>query len=114
MGVLAPHARWRPEVVVYHGTERDRAKDFRAGVGGAPRPRYWTWALLMRRAFDLDILRCPRCAGRMQLIATIDDPAVIQRILAHLGLPCAREDPQPPLPLTATAAEQPALSSVTV
>ncbi len=50
----------------------------------------------------------------MQLIATIDDPAVIQRILAHLGLPRAREDPQPPLPLTATAAEQPALSSVTV
>jgi len=113
-GVLAPHARWRPEVVVYHGTERDRAKDFRAGVGGAPRPRYWTWALLMRRAFDVDVLRCPRCAGRMQLITTIDDPAVIQRILAHLGLPRAREDPQPPLPLTATAAEQPALSSVTV
>jgi hypothetical protein len=40
----------------------------------------------MRRVFDLDALRCPRCAGRMQLIATIDDPAVIQRILAHLGL----------------------------
>jgi hypothetical protein len=32
----------------------------------------------MRRASDLDVLRCPRCAGRMQLIATIDDPAVIQ------------------------------------
>jgi hypothetical protein len=27
----------------------------------------------MRRAFDLDVLRCPRCAGRMELIATIDD-----------------------------------------
>lgn len=56
----------------------------------------------MRRAFDLDVLRCPRCAGRMELIATIDAPAVIQRILAHLGLPGAREDPRedprPPLP----------------
>ena len=92
-GVLAPHARWRPEIVAYHRTERGRARDFRAGVGGAPKPRYWTWALLMRRAFDLDVLRCPRCAGRMQLIATIDDPTVIQRILAHLGLPRAREDP---------------------
>jgi hypothetical protein len=30
----------------------------------------------MRRAFDLDVLRCPRCAGRMELIATIDDLAV--------------------------------------
>ena len=41
-------------------------------------------------AFGLDVLRCPRCAGRMPLMATIDDLAVIQRILAHLGLPGAR------------------------
>ena len=39
----------------------------------------------MRRALDLDVLRRPPCAGRMQLIATIDDPAVIQKIPAHLG-----------------------------
>ena len=31
-------------------------------------------------AFGLDVLRCPRCAGRMPLMATIDDLAVIQRI----------------------------------
>src|SRR5207249_11981807 len=86
----------------------------RAESEGAHRPRYWTWALPMRRAFDLDVLRCPRCAGRMQLIATIDDPAVIQRILAHLRLPGAREDPRPPLPLTAAGAEQQALPGVTV
>ena len=46
------------------------------------------------RAFDLDVLRCPRCAGRMELIATIDDPAVIHRMLADLGLPGARDDPE--------------------
>jgi len=50
----------------------------------------------------------------MQLIATIDDPAVIQRILAHLGLPGTRDDPQPPWPMTAAEAEQPALPAVTV
>jgi len=52
----------------------------------------------MRRAFDLDVLRCPRCSGRMQLIATIDDPAVIQRILAHLGRlhPADSPGPAPP------------------
>jgi hypothetical protein len=113
-GALAPHARWRAEVVAYRRTERDRARDPRAKGAGAPRPRYWTWALLMRRAFDLDVLRCPRCAGRMQLIATIEDPAVIQRILAHLGLPGAREDPRPPVPLTAAGAKQPALPGVTI
>jgi hypothetical protein len=62
------------------------------GRGGG-RPRAWTWAALMRRAFGLDVLRCPRCGGRMTLIATIDDPAIIHRILAHLGLPDARDGP---------------------
>jgi len=41
----------------------------------------------------------------MHLIATIDDPAVIQKILARLGLPGAREDPRPPLPRTAAGTE---------
>ncbi|HEV2057650.1 MAG TPA: transposase [Methylomirabilota bacterium] len=91
-GVLAPRARWRLDVVAYRRTERDRARDPRAGGEGAPRPRYRPWALLMRRAIDLDVLRCPRCAGRMPRIATIDDPAVMQKILAHLGLPGARGD----------------------
>ncbi|HEV2054777.1 MAG TPA: transposase [Methylomirabilota bacterium] len=120
-GVLAPGARWRPEVVAYRRAESDGATGpsaaaGRAGPGGwgGERPRYWTWAALMRRAFDLDVLRCPRCAGRMQLIATIDDPAVIQKILARLGLPGTREDPRPPLPLTAAGAEQPTLPGVTV
>ena len=34
-----------------------------------------------------------RCAGRMDLIGTVDEPAVIHRILAHLALPSARDDP---------------------
>ena len=40
----------------------------------------------MRRAFEADVLSCPRCGGRMTVLATIEDPAVIQRILTHLGL----------------------------
>jgi hypothetical protein len=68
----------------------------------------------MRRAFDLDVLRCPRCSGRMQLIATINDPAVIQWILAHLGLPGVRDGPPPPAAVSAAQAEQPAFPSVTL
>jgi hypothetical protein len=48
----------------------------------------------MRRAFDIDVLACPRCGGRMRLIATVEDPRVIRQILAHLGLPT--EVPRPP------------------
>ncbi len=65
------------------GTNQRRAGAGTPGRGPAP-------LLDVGRAdapgFGLEVLRCPRCAGRMQLMATIDDPAVIQRILAHLGL----------------------------
>mgnify|MGYP001592276194 FL=1 len=50
----------------------------------------------------------------MPLLATIDEPAAIQKILARLGLPGAREDPRPPLPLTAAGAERPTLPGVSV
>src|SRR5439155_2094904 len=60
-----------------------------------PRPR------IMHRAFEADVLACPRCGGRMVVLATIEDPAVIRRILTHLGasmepgeaLPAARASP---------------------
>jgi len=115
-GVLAPHACWRPAVVAFGRPEGDAALAPHEPMGraeaeryGAARSRYWTWAALMRRAFDLDVLRCPRCAGRMQLIATIDDPAVIHRILAHLALPGARDDPAPAAAVSPPRDNQPAL-----
>ena len=39
-----------------------------------------------RRSFEIDVLACPECGGRMQLIAFIAEPAVAKRILDHLGL----------------------------
>jgi hypothetical protein len=117
-GALAPHARWRAEVVAYRRADIGRAPDPGAAVAEVGRrregsPGSWTWAALMRRAFDLDVLRCPRCAGRMQLIATIEDPAVIQRILDYLGLPGTREGP-PPCSMMEVGGEQPTLPGVTV
>jgi hypothetical protein len=46
-----------------------------------PPSRHWAWADLMRRAFDIDVLACPRCGGRLRLIATVEDPDAIQAIL---------------------------------
>jgi uncharacterized protein YbaR (Trm112 family) len=43
--------------------------------------RHWAWADLMRRASDIDVLACPRCGGRLRLIATVEDPDAIRAIL---------------------------------
>ena len=50
-----------------------------------PRSPRWRWADLLHRVFAVDVLACPRCGGRMRILATIDDPLVVRRILAHLG-----------------------------
>jgi hypothetical protein len=34
----------------------------------------------MRRAFDVDVLACPRCGGRLRLLGTIEDPGAIRAI----------------------------------
>jgi hypothetical protein len=49
----------------------------------------------MRRTFDLDVLECPRCGGRLRLIALIEQAHVVDRILRHLGLQTDRPEPRP-------------------
>jgi len=43
------------------------------------------WAELLAKVFEIDVLACPECGGRMQLIAFIAEPAVAKRILDHLA-----------------------------
>ncbi len=38
-------------------------------------------------SFGFDVLACPRCGGRLRLVALIEEARVIRRILGHLGLP---------------------------
>jgi Putative transposase/Transposase zinc-binding domain len=108
-GVLAPNAPWRRLVVA----REEESHVAGSAVAAAPspatsdeipstdgrrtpiRPRYRSWAELMRRAFDTDVLACPKCGGRMVLLATIEDPVVISRILTHLGLSHENGDPLP-------------------
>jgi hypothetical protein len=61
--------------------------------------RYIDWAVLMKRTFGLDVLRCPRCGGRMRVLGTITQPETIRRILLCLGLraePLARAPARDP------------------
>jgi hypothetical protein len=43
------------------------------------------WAQRLKRAFKVDIETCPHCGGSVKVIACIEAPAVIERILRHLA-----------------------------
>jgi hypothetical protein len=120
-GVFAPASKWRALVVPRGATTERKVCPREDGEGSdernaapvavrsrrgkksreAPeaheqpatlgRPSYVDWASLMRRAFDLDVLECPKCHGRMKPIAVITERETIDRILTHLGLPLRPE-----------------------
>jgi hypothetical protein len=43
-----------------------------------------TWAQRLKRVFGIQIDLCVRCGGKLRVIASIDEPEVIARIVAHL------------------------------
>ena len=88
-GILAPAAKWRALIVpatttasaeIVSATDSDGAEtipcsaDCLARAAAEPASiesavaahgRNYTWAELMKRAWALDVLECPRCQGRM-------------------------------------------------
>jgi ribosomal protein S27E len=44
------------------------------------------WRELIRKVWEQDPLLCPNCGGTMRIVALIDQHAVVEKILRHLGL----------------------------
>ena len=101
-GVLAPHAGWQARVVAYGAPPVEApgvasaSTDANDAPTAAPNARHWAWAELMRRAFDIDVLACPRCGGRLRLIATVEAPDAIRAILAAIAASRELADRGPP------------------
>ena len=90
--LLCRHIPDRYEHLVrYVGWYSNRARGERAKAA---------WARLIRKVYEADPLECPQRKGPMRVIALIEDPGVIQRILEHLGLwaPLATERSPPLVP----------------
>ena len=85
-GVLAPNAKWRREVVNFGRPRVERASSATTPKKVAA-PYNRTWAELMRRGLDIDVLQCPDCGGRLRFVGAIMLSSAIRRILRHLGLP---------------------------
>lgn len=94
-------------IAIHHGTvscvaaqvvPRTRAATAteRAEVSVSDRQRAMSWAQRLRRVFAIDIETCRQCGGKLRVIASIEQPAVIERILDHLGHIAETVDPAHP------------------
>jgi hypothetical protein len=104
-GVVAPHSKLRAAVTPAH-----------RGVGGKSDPAdsgkpltachvAMCWAQRLKRVFGVQIDTCARCGGQLKVIASIEEPEVIAKILAHLEK-TAPDQQQAKLPLGARAPPQ--------
>jgi hypothetical protein len=55
-----------------------------------------SWAQRLKRVFAIDIETCRQCGGTLRVIASIEEPAIIERILDHLGHTAKPVDPANP------------------
>src|SRR5262249_28356148 len=87
-GVFAPHSKLRPAVVLELKPNDAAAPDappVEEGFSPAWRPRL-PWAQLLKRVFEIDVLVCAECGGKMRVFAFLTDPEITHAILAHLNL----------------------------
>jgi hypothetical protein len=74
-GVFAPNFKHRDRIVPQR-TQRTVERDKPV----AP----MSWMQRLKRVFAIDIETCPECGGKLRVIACIEDPPLIEKILGHV------------------------------
>lgn len=91
-GVFAPNSKHRAQVTPARRGKVKKPRSLDGDQTPAERQAAMTpdqvrgrlWAQRLKRVFDIDIETCDKCGGNVRIIACIEDPAVIHKILAHL------------------------------
>lgn len=95
-GVLAPNANHRGEVAplgrgrggkphtqAHHRSNGDQPRVDWEDKTPSERHQVMRWAQRLKRVFNIDIETCANCGGQVKVIACIEDPVVIKKILDH-------------------------------
>jgi len=83
-GVFAPNSKHRALVTKSKRGGGNKAKVSDEPPTPAERHASMTWAQRLKRVFNIDIETCRECGGAVKVIACIEDPVVIKKILDHL------------------------------
>jgi hypothetical protein len=92
-GVLAPNSTPRVQVTPAKRGKGNKVKtpDQLQDPTPAERRASMTWAQRLKRVFNIDIETCRECGGAVKVIACLEDPVVIEKML----IPRNEKRPQP-------------------
>jgi hypothetical protein len=84
--VFAPNSKYRSLVTPARRGKGNKTKATNETQDQTPAEKResMTWAMRLKRVFNIDIETCSECGGAVKIIASIEDPAVIKKILDHL------------------------------
>ena len=94
-GVFAPNSKHRALVTPAKRGRGSKARGPDDLQTPAERRAAMTWAQRLKRVFNIDIETCQACGGPVKIIACIEDPVVIKRILDHLKEKAETNEPGP-------------------
>ena len=80
--MFAPNSQYRAQTINRPDDNKTSEKEAR---GEGEKRAAMSWAKRLKRAFNIDITICEICGGKAKVIACIDDPVVINKILTHLN-----------------------------
>ena len=85
-GVFAPNSKHRA-AVTSEGKEKQPSLPATTEpiADGEKRRGKMSWAMRLKRVFNIDVTVCRHCQGAMRIIACIEDRQVINKILAHIN-----------------------------
>ena len=86
-GVFAPNFKYRSLVVPENPSQKESGDEVENSELNRNKKKSYsmTWAQRLKRVFGIDIEVCLKCGGKVKVIACIEDPKVIEKILTHLG-----------------------------
>jgi len=85
---FAPNSKNRVEISPNKAKQRKLGAHRKSGVTkqkqSNEKRNSMTWVQRLKRVFGIDIETCHQCGGVVKIIASIEDPTVIENILSHL------------------------------
>ena len=85
--MFAPHSQYRAAVTPAHrgrGAPPPPVSGADPTKPSTPRHVAMSWARRLKRVFGVEIECCARCGGELKIIASIEEPQLIAKILSHL------------------------------
>ncbi len=113
LALLSTHvAKPYESLTRYYGFWSCRTRGERRKSAPAPQPDTEppakpnsTWARCIKQVYEINPLECPACNGTMRIIAFVQNPLEIKKIMSSLGLPDFRAPPPLLIPIDASFEE---------